>query len=82
MLVQYSSLPAPVIQSITLTNGVTALTWSTVAGHTYRLQYKPNLASTIWNNVTPDIIANNSTASTTDIVGVTAQRFYRVFVVQ
>jgi hypothetical protein len=82
MLVQYSNLPAPIIQSITLTNGVTALTWSTVAGHTYRLQYKTNLASTIWNNVTPDIIANNSTASTTDVVGVTTQRFYRVFVVQ
>jgi Bacterial Ig domain/Cadherin-like domain len=82
MLVQYSSLPAPVIQSINLTNGVTTLTWSTVAGHTYRVQYKTNLSSASWSDVTPDIIANASTASTTDIVGVTTQRFYRIFVVQ
>ncbi|MGH8399305.1 MAG: hypothetical protein ACRETA_13855, partial [Gammaproteobacteria bacterium] len=82
MLVQYSSLPAPVIESINLTNGVTTLIWSTVAGHTYRVQYKESLASPNWTDVAPDIIANNSTASTTDIVGVTTQRFYRVFVVQ
>jgi hypothetical protein len=82
MLVQYSSLPAPVIQSIALSNGISTVTWSTVAGHTYRLQYKTDLTSTSWNNVTPDIIANNSTASTTDNVGVSTRRFYRVFVVQ
>jgi hypothetical protein len=82
MLVQYSNLPAPVIQSITLTNGVATLVWTTVAGHTYQLQYESNLASMSWNGVTPEVTATSQTASATSAVSNTTQQFYRVFVVK
>src|SRR5205823_1114451 len=35
-----------VIQSITISNNVASVSWSTLAGHTYRLQYNNGLAST------------------------------------
>jgi hypothetical protein len=82
MLVQYSNLPAPVIQSISLTNGVATLVWSTVAGHTYQLQYKTNLTFPSWNNVTPDVTATSQTASATSAVSNVTQQFYRVLIVQ
>jgi hypothetical protein len=73
--------PPPAIQSLRLTNGVAAISWSAVPGGTYRLQYKDTLNSPIWHDL-GDISATGSTISTTDIVGVAAQRFYRVLLLQ
>jgi hypothetical protein len=82
VVVQNSNLPVPVIQSITLTNGVVTIVWSTVANHIYQLQYKSNLTSTSWNKVTPDVTATSQTASATNAVSTATQQFYRVLVVQ
>jgi hypothetical protein len=68
----------PVLQPLQLANGVARLTWSAIAGQTYRVQYKPTLATTNWTDLVPDITATASTASTTDAVGPAPQRFYRV----
>ncbi|HVU07784.1 MAG TPA: putative Ig domain-containing protein, partial [Verrucomicrobiae bacterium] len=81
MLVQYANLARPLIESISITNGVAAINWTTVAGHTYRLQSKNGLADSNWNDSPPDILANNSITNSTDAVGVSTQKFYRVFVV-
>ncbi len=69
----------PVIQSIVGagTSNV-VITWSSVSNCVYRVQYKPNLASTSWFNLAPDVIATGSTASFTDHPGAAPQRFYRV----
>jgi len=82
MLVQPTNLPQPTIQSISLTNGVSTITWSALPPHVYRLQYNGNLGSTNWSSVVPDVTAISQTAVTTNSVGAAIQRFYRVLVVQ
>jgi hypothetical protein len=70
------------IISITMTNGVATVTWTSVAGNYYRLQYKDSLTATNWTDVTPDVQATGQTTSTTNVLGGATQRFYRVMLVQ
>ena len=72
------SVPPPVISSIRLTNGVVTITWNSVAGGLYRVQYITNLNSGVWTDLLPDVTATGSTASQTNTVGSAAQRFYRI----
>jgi hypothetical protein len=74
--------PSPAIQSLRITNGIAGITWSAVPGGMYRLQYKDSLDCSTWHDLGADISATASTISTTDLVGTTAQRFYRVLLVQ
>src|SRR5262249_42501693 len=69
------------IISLTLYNGVAIVTWSSVAGKTYRLQYATGLGASDWQDVPPDITAGGSTASVIDTLGAATQRFYRVMLV-
>ena len=73
--------PSPAIQSLRVTNGVAAIIWTTVPGGTYRLQYTDSLDNPTWRDVA-DMPATTSTISTTDLVGKSPQRFYRVSLVQ
>ncbi|HTQ49500.1 MAG TPA: hypothetical protein VMJ12_02225, partial [Candidatus Acidoferrales bacterium] len=82
MLVDTANVPRPVIQSVGLTNGVATVVWTVLSPHVYRLQFNGNLGSTNWNEVVPDVTATGLTATKTDTVGVSTQRFYRIFVVQ
>jgi hypothetical protein len=68
----------PVIQSISVSNGVVTITWSTVAGQNYKLQYIDSPDDTNWTNLASSSIAGGSQASATDTVGDVPQRFYRV----
>jgi hypothetical protein len=70
--------PAPVFQARTLTNGTLSLTWSTVAGGVYQLQYNSGLGSGNWNNLGSAVTAAGATLSATDSVTNGPQRFYRV----
>ena len=81
-LVTYPSLAQPVIQSLVVTNNTVKITWSSVAGHIYRLQFKNNLNDTSWTDVLPEVTASGSTATTTDSSGVVARRFYRIWLRQ
>jgi hypothetical protein len=71
------ALTQPRILLTSVTNGTAALVWSTYPGKTYRVQFKPDLAATNWNNLIPDVLAIGTNASKTDVSG-TNQRFYRV----
>ncbi len=71
----------PIITAISLTNNMVMLTWSSLAGAKYREQYIDSLNGTNWNNVSPDITANGSTITQTNILGDAPQRFCRVLVV-
>ncbi len=70
--------PVPVITSISLTNGVVSVMWSSVTGGIYRLQYNNSLNGGVWTDLSPDVTATGITASQTDVVGGTPQRFYRI----
>ena len=74
-------VPAPTILSIGVTNGEAIVTWTSVSGRVYRLQFKDDVLGTNWQSVEPDVTANSSTAIGTNTIGEAAQRFYRVQVV-
>ena len=79
LLVSTKPIVQPVIQSIAgagTTNVV--ITWSSVSNRTYHLQYKTNLASPAWSDLSPDVVAAANTASFTDHPASGAQRYYRV----
>jgi hypothetical protein len=66
------------ITQLTFSGGVVNLAWSTIAGRTYRLLYKDDLAAASWTQLGGDFHAVAATASTTDSVPPNTHRFYRV----
>lgn len=64
-------------------NGV-QLAWNALAGQSYQVQYKTNLAQVDWINLGSSVTAGAATVSVTDTNGVQSslQRFYRVSLVQ
>jgi hypothetical protein len=74
--------PQPTIASIHVANGVAVVSWSSVAEHTYRLQYEADPSSANWSTVSPDCLATGTTCAATDTLGGAPRRFYRVMVVQ
>jgi hypothetical protein len=68
----------PVIQSISLTNGIVTIKWSAVSGQSYRLQYKGNLTDSVWSDATPDFTASGPIATGTNGVNNATQRYYRI----
>ena len=73
-----SAVPPPVITSIQLTNGVVTITWSSVTGGIYRVQYINSLNGGGWTDLSPDVTATGSTATQTNAVGNATQRYYRL----
>jgi hypothetical protein len=73
--------PAPVIQEISLSNNFVTITWTAIAGQTYRLEYRTDLIGNGWTNLPPDVTATGPTASKSDSILSSTQKFYRVFVV-
>jgi subtilisin family serine protease len=71
----------PPVITTTAANGVITLTWNSIPGTTYRVEYKNSLSDPAWNPLAPDVVASGPAAAETDPVGV-GQRFYRVEVVQ
>ena len=80
--VSVTPIPKPVFQSVsrTTTNTI-ALTWSTVSGLMYQVQFTPSMTPTNWSNLGGTMTASGSTLSTTVAMGTSGQRFYRVRVV-
>ena len=74
-------VPPPEIASITMSGTDATLVWSSLAGQTYRVQYKAELTDAGWTDLTPDVTAAGATATYTDSVGAATQRFYRISIV-
>jgi len=70
--------PAPVILSIGLSNQMVTITWSSVAGATYGVQYATNLFSSIWNSLSSNVTATGPTTSESNVIGNAPRQFYRV----
>jgi hypothetical protein len=71
-------VPPPMIQSVSVSNGIVTITWSAVAGRTYMLESKDDPSDTNWNDVPPPVTATGPTATATDNVGDMPQQFYRI----
>jgi hypothetical protein len=78
--VQPQPPPQPVLQRVTRPSpGTLSLTWSTVPGASYQVQYKDSLLATAWNNLlTNPVMATGTTLSTPDSISSSRQKFYRI----
>lgn len=72
----------PFTVSLQTTNGnsLATLSWNTVIGKKYQVQFKDAVTSA-WSDVGAPITATNSTAGLTDNNGLAGQGFYRVIIV-
>ena len=79
--VSVTPLPVPTLQAVTQTSNTLAFAWNAMTGLGYQVQFKADLAQTNWTNLGSSIVATNSTASASDVIGPAAQCFYRVVLV-
>ncbi|HSU55082.1 MAG TPA: cadherin-like domain-containing protein, partial [Candidatus Dormibacteraeota bacterium] len=68
----------PVIKSVTLSNSIATLSWSSISGRTYRLQFATDVRNQNWSNVVPDLVASGTLLSVTNNTQHAAARFFRV----
>lgn len=72
-----ASAPRPALFAPVVTSSNVVITWMSVSGRVYQLQYKDSLTNANWTPLMPNVTANGSVASKTD-VSVGVQRYYRV----
>jgi hypothetical protein len=72
------SRKSPTIQSITMNNGQVVISWDSAVGSTYRLQYKLNFGQANWTDLLPDVTAAGCAMTTTNAIGSSPARFFRV----
>jgi uncharacterized repeat protein (TIGR01451 family) len=72
----------PVIAAISVSGGVVSVSWDTVPGQSYRLEYSTNLTTPDWNAVLPDLVAGGNSLTHTNLIGTNHSQFYRVLVLQ
>jgi D-alanyl-D-alanine carboxypeptidase len=74
----FGVLPPPALKPLVVNPaaGSVTLSWSASAGLTYRVLYKTNLTDPVWQVLSPDITATNTTVVKTDTPGGAPQRFY------
>ena len=80
--VSVTPIPVPAFQTATTTASTFDLTFGTMTGLVYQVQYKTNLLQTNWINLGKLLLATNTTltVSDTNAVGASPQRFYRLSV--
>jgi hypothetical protein len=71
----------PLITGIDVTNNFVKVTWTSLAGQVYRLQFKTNQEETNWSEVLPDVMATGPSAAQTNAYVPEAAHFYRVMIV-
>ena len=67
----------PVIESIHVSDSSVTISWDTVAGRKYRVQFKSDLGQLTWSDLAGDVTATGAMAEKTDTSSAT-QRSYRV----
>jgi hypothetical protein len=76
--VSVTPVSSPVFQSLNITTNTVRLTWSSMGGVGYQLQYKTNLTQASWVNLGNPIRSTGSSVTATDAPGADPQRFYRL----
>jgi uncharacterized repeat protein (TIGR03803 family) len=68
----------PEISSVTYTNGVVQLKWTSFTNGVYQIQSRTNLNATNWTTISSNLTASGSSLSFTHSTPITPQNFYRV----
>ena len=69
---------APAFQTVTQANHSLTLTWSTVPGQIYQIQYTTSLTQANWSDLGYPLVATNGVVTVSDNTCSDTQRFYRV----
>jgi subtilase family serine protease len=74
-------IPTPVFQPVTLSGNSVLLTWNSLIGLAYQVQYKSDLNQTTWTNLGNPVTATGPTTTTSDtLITSSAPRYYRLVV--
>ena len=76
--VRVETVPAPVLQSVTLTGGILTFAWSGIASLSYQVQSAGSLSTPTWTNVGAAVTASGAVVSASEPMGAASQQFYRV----
>ena len=68
--------------TISLSANLSTISFNTIAGRTYRVEYKDNLSDATWTRLGSDTKANSETLTFQDTLDSRLQRFYRVVEVE
>jgi hypothetical protein len=71
-------MSAPVLRSISVTNGVAVIAWSSIPGYVYKLESADNFPPLFWSPVDTAMTATAEITTGIDNTASSAQRFYRV----
>ena len=74
-------LSRPTLTILSTSNHTPTLTWSSISGLTYQVQFKTNLNDAALPRSLPNVTATGATASATDSSATNAARLYRVVLV-
>ena len=78
-----NTVTTPLIQMevVSLTDTRVTLSWNTVAGRSYRVQYKSDLSEPSWTDLAGDIAADGTIATIVDdSINGARQRYYRIVI--
>ena len=70
----------PQLNSVALAGGQITFAWQTVAGQSYQLEYKDNLAAPTWTLIPGSIPGTGNSIIVTNNLGVSPQRFFRLLI--
>jgi hypothetical protein len=73
-------IPTPVIQPVSLSNNSIQLTWNSLAGLAYRVQYKTDFNQTTWTNLGSAVTATGPMTTASDTLTASSARYYRILV--
>ncbi|MGA2751073.1 MAG: protease pro-enzyme activation domain-containing protein [Verrucomicrobiota bacterium] len=76
--ISVETVPAPVLQSATLSGGMITFTWSGIANLSYQIQSASNLSKPNWTNVATAVTAPGAVVTASEPVSAASQQFYRV----
>ncbi len=80
-----SVAPAPTAFPVAanwLADNTMFLTWPSLAGRTYRLEFKTALEDAVWTQIGGDLTTSSTVFALTNSTGVATQRFFRVLLVR
>jgi hypothetical protein len=78
LTVNAPSTPPRITSFTAVPGGLVTIQWASVAGKTYRVDFKNNLGSPTWTQLGGNVPATGPTTQVTDNMGANIQRFYRV----
>lgn len=73
-------VPMPMIQAVQQTGGTVQITWNSIAGVSYQVQYNPTLLNPQWANLGNPITATGNSTTVTESIGADTQQFYRIVI--